>query len=184
MIPAVIIVVAAVVLLIRMCKKKKKRQREILEMRQVKEKPGQVVQNKTFAEDNSDPMYQDDIQYSEQTDQYYMHPDEVIKPRAQTQSTRAQTQPPPLPSAPIPTIERENEYNDPALNPAIRLQQSTEKPRTMESGKGDETEYEGGAYNNIPGVVHTIRPEGSGGDGDEVLQIKFTEPSNIYVNNQ
>ena len=181
-IPAIIVVVSAVVLLIRMCKKKRRRQREIQEKN--KEKPSQVVQNKTLVEENSDPLYQDDIQYSEQTDQYYMHPDEVIKPRTQSQSTRAQTQPPPLPSAPIPTIERENEYNDPALNPAIRLGQITDKPRIMESRRGDETEYEGGAYNNIPGVVHTIRPGSNGGDGDEVLQIKFTEPSNIYVNKQ
>ncbi|KAL5263880.1 hypothetical protein ACHWQZ_G005079 [Mnemiopsis leidyi] len=182
-IPAIVIVVAAVVFIVRVCVKKKKRQKELIqEMKEVKEKKksGQVTQNKTFAEEDSDPLYQDDIQYSQQSDQYYMHPDELIKPTPRTQSL-----PPPLPSAPIPTLERENEYNDPVLNPAIKVDQTT-KPGTLESSeKGDETEYEGVAYNNIPGVVHTIRPgETRGGDGDEVLQIKFTDPSNIYVNNQ
>ena len=179
-IPSIIVVVTVIVWAVRACKKKKQRQ-QTLRSEKEQEPPklgsGQVIQNKMFEEDNSDPLYQDDIQYSERGDEYYMEPDEVRKP------PRTEL-PPPLPSAPIPTIERDNEYNDPVMNPAIRTEQTVEIPRTVVNERDRIEEYEGayqgGAYNNVPGVVHTIRPNRESNE-DNVLQIKFTDP-NIYEN--
>merc|ERR1712098_541805 len=179
---AIIILVAAVVCIIRFCKKKKVSQRDqvLKPVKNTLSQPGHVISNKTVDQDSlySDPLYQDDIQYSERSDRYYMEPDEVRKPATLKQ-------PPPLPSAPIPTIEREMVYNDPVLNPAIRSEQTLENSRAVSlvvpvGEQGDEGTYEGGAYNNVPGVVHTAN---RAGNADDVLQITFTNP-NIYENQQ
>ena len=67
------------------------------------------------------------------------------------------------------------------LNPAIRTEQTLESPRTIiVGGQVDEGTYEGEAYDNVPGVVHTTN---RASNADDVLQIKFTSP-NIYENRE
>ena len=192
----IIIAVAAVVCVLRECKKRKHTTQPDRVLKPVNNQTSSkfgsdvVKLNKMVEEEEEDPLYQDDIQYSERTDQYYMVADEV-------KTTPRTKLPPPLPSAPIPTLERDNLYNDPVLNPAFRTDHIIETPtieekvkkkdnhvKEKEKEEDEVAEYDGVAYNNIPGVVHTIRPDRASYMDDNELQINFTNPNIIYENKQ